>query len=92
VRCWETGRFTVALSGGPTMPGFFRLLAQEPFRRQIPLEKDLRISGGMSVTSHRIPPTATSRLAWDHLLVPGPGEPKSSVSHDERSRDRRRRG
>lgn len=62
-----TGRFTVALSGGPTVPGFFRLLAQEPFRRQIPWKKTFIFWGD----ERHVPqdsPDSNFKLAWDHLL------------------------
>jgi 6-phosphogluconolactonase len=61
------GRFTVALSGGPTMPGFFRLLAQEPFRRQIPWKKTFVFWGD----ERHVPQDSADsnfKLAWDHLL------------------------
>jgi len=62
-----TGRFTVALSGGETVPGFFRLLAQEPFRRQIPWKKTFLFWGD----ERHVPqdsPESNFKLAWDHLL------------------------
>jgi 6-phosphogluconolactonase len=61
------GRFTVALSGGPTMPGFFRLLSQEPFRRQIPWKKTFVFWGD----ERHVPQDSLDsnfKMAWDHLL------------------------
>jgi 6-phosphogluconolactonase len=62
-----TGRFTVALSGGPTVPGFFRLLATEPFRSQVPWKKTYFFWGD----ERHVPQDSAEsnfKLAWDHLL------------------------
>lgn len=61
------GRFTVGLCGGTTVPGFFRLLAQEPFRRQVPWKKTYVFWGD----ERHVPQDSVEsnfKLAWDHLL------------------------
>jgi 6-phosphogluconolactonase len=62
-----SGRFTVGLCGGTTVPGFFRLLAEEPFRRQVPWKKTYVFWGD----ERHVPQDSTEsnfKLAWDHLL------------------------
>jgi 6-phosphogluconolactonase len=60
-------RFTVALSGGNSVAGLFRLLTQEPFRRQIPWKKTYIFWGD----ERHVPQDSSNsnfKLAWDHLL------------------------
>ncbi len=63
----ESDRFTVALSGGQTVKGFYRLLAQEPFRRQVPWKKTFLFWGD----ERHVPQDSLDsnfKLAWDHFL------------------------